>query len=81
MTTQPTRAMWWAEVAVLLTVTGATLAAIGFLVSLVDRGGHMTFDGALSILSTVLSIGVGMFTSDRFRAWGLRRQDVSCTRS
>ncbi|MFJ8405431.1 hypothetical protein ACIQ9K_33825 [Streptomyces microflavus] len=81
MTTQPTRAMWWSEVVVLLAVTGATLVAIAFLVSLANRGGDVTFDGVLSILSTALSIGVGRIVSVRFRAWGLRRQAVSCTRS
>ncbi|GGX46078.1 hypothetical protein GCM10010515_11080 [Streptomyces fructofermentans] len=53
--------MWWSEVAVLLAVTGATLVAIAFLVSLANRGGDVTFAGVLSILSTVVSIGVGRF--------------------
>ncbi|MGW3508546.1 hypothetical protein [Streptomyces sp. NPDC000994] len=70
MTTQPTRAMWWAETAVFLTAAAATLTAIAFLVSLAAGGRHVTLD----IVSIALSIGVGIFVSGRFRAWGLRRR-------
>ncbi|MER5918122.1 hypothetical protein ABT124_49780 [Streptomyces sp. NPDC001982] len=81
MTTEPTRAMWWAETAVALTVTGATLVAIPFLASLAVGGRHVTLDGAPSILLLALSAGVGIFVSGRFRAWGLRRRAVCRTRS
>lgn len=74
MTTQPTRAMWWAETVVFVTVAGATLTAIAFLVSLAAGGRHVTVDGVPSVLLIALSIGVGIFVSGRFRAWGLRRR-------
>ncbi|MFF4574102.1 hypothetical protein [Streptomyces sp. NPDC001410] len=74
MTTQPTRAMWWAETAVCLAVAAATLTAIGFLGSLAAGGHHVTLDVVPSTLLIVLSIGVGVFASGRFRAWGLRRR-------
>ncbi|MFB7739294.1 hypothetical protein ACFC08_33995 [Streptomyces sp. NPDC056112] len=79
MTTQPTRAMWWAEIAVFLTVAGATLTAIAFLVSLAAGGRHVTLDAGPSVLLIALSIGVGIFVSGRFRAWGLRRRAVCHT--
>ncbi|WP_073947213.1 hypothetical protein [Streptomyces kebangsaanensis] len=81
MTTQPTWAMWWAEIAVFLTVAGATLTAIAFLVSLAAGGQHVTLDVVPSILLIALSIGVGIFVSGRFRAWGLRRRAVCHTQS
>ncbi|MFB7110393.1 hypothetical protein [Streptomyces sp. NPDC056291] len=46
MTTQPTRAMWWAEIAVFLTAAAATLTAIAFLVSLAAEGRHVTLDAS-----------------------------------
>ncbi|MEV5009137.1 hypothetical protein ACIQFZ_13065 [Streptomyces sp. NPDC093064] len=70
MTTQPTRAMWWAEIAVFLTAAAATLTAIAFLASLAAGGRHVTLD----VVPIALSIGVGIFVSSRFRAWGLRRR-------
>ncbi|MFB6959375.1 hypothetical protein ACFCYB_20695 [Streptomyces sp. NPDC056309] len=74
MTTQPTRAMWWAEMAVFLTAAAATLTAIAFLASSAAGGGHVTLDVVSSTLLIALSIGVGIFVSGRFRAWGLRRR-------
>ncbi len=68
MATQPTRAMWWAETAVFLTAAAATLTAIAFLGSLAAGGRHVTLD----VVPIALSIGVGIFVSSRFRAWGLR---------
>ncbi|MGW2552509.1 hypothetical protein [Streptomyces sp. NPDC001635] len=73
MTTRPTRAMWWAETAVFLTVAGVTLTAIVFLVSLGAGGRHVTLERLPSILLIALSTGVGIFVSGRFGAWGLRR--------
>ncbi|MFB7577238.1 hypothetical protein [Streptomyces sp. NPDC056165] len=70
MTTQPTRAMWWAEMAVFLTAAAATLTAIAFLGSLAAVGRHVTLD----VVSIALSVGVGIFVSSRVRAWGLRRR-------
>ncbi|MFF1835653.1 hypothetical protein ACFVXE_15805 [Streptomyces sp. NPDC058231] len=81
MTTRPAQAMWWAEMAVGLAVAAATLTAIAFLGSSAAQGRHVTLDGGASALLIALSIGVGIFVSGRFRAWGLRRQAVSCTRS
>ncbi|MFB6963009.1 hypothetical protein ACFCYB_40125 [Streptomyces sp. NPDC056309] len=74
LTNQPTRAMWWAEIAVFLTAAAATLTASAFLVSLAAEGRHVTLDVMPSTLLIALSIGVGIFVSSRFRAWGLRRR-------
>jgi hypothetical protein len=81
MTTRPTQAMWWAEVAICLAVAAATLTAIAFLGSLAAGGRHVTLDVGLSTLLIALSIGVGIFVSGRFRAWELRRQATPRTRS
>ncbi|MEU9497968.1 hypothetical protein [Streptomyces sp. NPDC048196] len=81
MTTQPTRAMWWAGMAVCLTVAAATLTAITALVSLAAGDRHVTVDGVPSIVLIALSIGVGTFVSGRFRAWGLRRRAACRTQS
>ncbi|MEU6668344.1 hypothetical protein [Streptomyces sp. NPDC046727] len=74
MTTRPTRAMWWAETAVCLTVAAATLTAIAFLGSSAAGGRHVTLDVVPSTVSIALSLGAGIFVSGRFRAWGLRRR-------
>ncbi|MFE5022117.1 hypothetical protein ACFRAO_01985 [Streptomyces sp. NPDC056656] len=82
MTTRPTQAMWWAELAICLAVAAVTFAGISaFLGSSAARGRHVTVDGGASIALIALSVGVGIFVSGRFRAWGLRQQAVSCTRS
>ncbi|MGW4299747.1 hypothetical protein [Streptomyces sp. NPDC004376] len=82
MTTRPTRAMWWAETAVFLAVAAATFAGIiAFLASSAPPGRHATVDGGASITLIALSTGVGVLASARFRAWGLRRQPASPTRS
>ncbi|MFB7739138.1 hypothetical protein ACFC08_33080 [Streptomyces sp. NPDC056112] len=77
MMTQPTRAMWWAEMAVFLTAAAATLTAIAILGSLAAVGRHVTLDA----VSIALSVGVGIFVSSRFRAWGLRRRATCHTQS
>ncbi|MET7289309.1 hypothetical protein [Streptomyces sp. NPDC005573] len=74
MKTRPTRAMWWAEMAVFLTVAAVTLAAIAFLGSLAAAGRHVTLDAMPSALLIALSVGAGILASGRFRAWGLRRR-------
>lgn len=79
MTTQPTRAMWWAEIAVFLIVAATTLTGIASLVSLAAGGRHVTVDGGPSVLLIALSISVGIFVSGRFRAWGLRRRAACLT--
>jgi hypothetical protein len=81
MTTRPTQAMGWAEMATGLAVAAATFAVIAFLTSSVARGRHVVLEGGASGLLIALSLGVGVFVSGRFRAWGLRRQAVSGTRS
>ncbi|MGW3745516.1 hypothetical protein ACWD62_34320 [Streptomyces sp. NPDC005146] len=82
MTTRPAQAMWWAEMAVCLAVAAVTFAGIvALLGSSASQGRHVTVDGGVSIALIALSAGVGIFASGRFRAWGLRRQAVSCTRS
>ncbi|MGN9791814.1 hypothetical protein ACTMTU_12080 [Streptomyces sp. OZ13] len=82
MTTRPTQAMWWAEIAIGLAVAAVTFTGIvAFLGSSATQGRHVTVDGGASILLIALSAGVGIFVSGRFRAWGLRRQAVSCTRA
>ncbi|MFE2094585.1 hypothetical protein [Streptomyces sp. NPDC059460] len=82
MTTRPMQAMWWAEMAIGLVVTAATFAAIVvFLGSSTAQGRHSTLEGGASGLLIALSIGVGIFVSGRFRAWGLRRQTAPCARS
>ncbi|MFG3309752.1 hypothetical protein [Streptomyces wuyuanensis] len=82
MTTRPTRAMWWAEIAICLAVAAMTFTGIAvFLGSSAPQGRHVTVDGGASILLIALSVGVGIFASGRFRAWGLRRRAASCTRS
>ncbi|OXY92135.1 hypothetical protein BEK98_27485 [Streptomyces diastatochromogenes] len=81
MTTRPTRAMWWAEIAVCLAVAAVTLTAIALLGSSVAAGRHVTLDVMPSTLLIALSVGVGIFVSGRFRAWGLRRRAVSHTQS
>ena len=80
VTTQPTRAMWWAELAVFLAAAAATLALIMFLLSLA-AGDHPVFLGVgPSSVLLALSVGVGIFGSGRFRAWGLRRRAASLAR-
>ncbi|MFD5520863.1 hypothetical protein [Streptomyces sp. NPDC127066] len=82
MTTQPTQAMWWAEMAIALAVAAATFTAlVAFLESTTAQGRHATLDGGASILLIALSIGAGIFVSGRFRAWGLRRQAPPRTQS
>ncbi|MGW1890417.1 hypothetical protein ACWCP6_09130 [Streptomyces sp. NPDC002004] len=81
MTTRPTRAMWWAETAVCLAVAAATLTAIAFLGSLPAAGRHVTLDVMPSALLIALSVGVGIYVSGRFRAWGLRRRAAPHTQS
>lgn len=66
--------MWWAELAVFLAGAAATLALIMFLLS--RTAGHHPVSlgvGPSSVL-LALSVGVGLFCSGRFRAWGLRRR-------
>ncbi|MEU2620329.1 hypothetical protein ABZ642_19745 [Streptomyces sp. NPDC007157] len=82
MTTRPTQAMWWAEMAIFLAVAAATFAGISaLLVASAPQGRHVTVEGGASVVLIALSAGVGIFVSGRFRAWGLRRQAVSCTQS
>ncbi|MFJ9850314.1 hypothetical protein [Streptomyces sp. NPDC101150] len=82
MTTRLTRAMWWAEMAIGLAVAAATLAAVVTLLGAsAAQGRHVTMDSGASTLLIALSIGVGIYVSSRFRAWGLRRQSVPRTRS
>ncbi|MFK0026034.1 hypothetical protein [Streptomyces sp. NPDC090798] len=82
MTTRPTQAMWWAEMAIALAVAAATFTAlVAFLGTTAAQGRHVTLDGGASILLIALSIGVGIFASSRFRAWGLRRQTAPRTQS
>ncbi|MET9893599.1 hypothetical protein ABZZ47_25975 [Streptomyces sp. NPDC006465] len=82
MTTRPTQAMWWAEMAIALAVAAATFTAlVAFLGATATQGRHVTLDGGASLLLIALSIGVGMFASSRFRAWGLRRQAAPRTQS
>ncbi|MEW2132207.1 hypothetical protein [Streptomyces sp. NPDC005435] len=82
MTTRPTPAMWWAEMAVFLAVAAVTFAGIiAFLGWSAPPGRHATVDGLASITLIALSAAVGVFVSGRFRAWGLRRQTASPTRS
>jgi hypothetical protein len=82
MPTQPTQAMWWAEMAIALAVAAATTTAlVTFLGSTAAQARHVTLDGGASILLIALSIGVGIFVSSRFRAWGLRRQAAPRARS
>ncbi|MGW4439666.1 hypothetical protein ACWELO_28585 [Streptomyces sp. NPDC004596] len=74
MTTRPTPAMWWAEMAVFLAVAAVTFTGIvACLASSAPQGRHITVDGGTSIVLIALSAGVGIFVSGRFRAWGLRR--------
>ena len=65
--------MWWAELAVGLAGSAMALTVIMFLVPLAARR-PMVLDAGPSALLIALSIGVGIFVSGRFRAWGLRRQ-------
>ncbi|MFB7332397.1 hypothetical protein ACFC00_12160 [Streptomyces adustus] len=82
MTTRPTQAMWWAEMATFLAVAAATFTAlVAFLGATVARGRHVTVEGGASIVLIALSVSVGIFVSGRFRAWGLRWQAVSGARS
>ncbi|MEU1710886.1 hypothetical protein ABZ478_37250 [Streptomyces sp. NPDC005706] len=81
MTTRPTQAMWWAEMAIGLAVAAVTLTGIVAFLGATAVQGHVTLDGGASFLLIALSAGVGIFVSSRFRAWGLRRQAASCTRS
>ncbi|MFF3634196.1 hypothetical protein [Streptomyces sp. NPDC002250] len=82
MTTRPTQAMWWAEMAICLAAAAVTFTgAVAALGSSAAPGRHVTLDGGASILLLALSAGVGIFVSGRFRAWGLRRQAASGGRS
>ncbi|MFB7248693.1 hypothetical protein ACFCYX_40420 [Streptomyces populi] len=82
MKTRPTQAMWWAEMAIGLAVSAATFAVIVvFLGASAAQGRHSTLEGGASGLLIALSLGVGIFASGRFRAWGLRRQVASSARS
>ncbi|MER5398129.1 hypothetical protein [Streptomyces sp. NPDC002599] len=82
MTTRPTQAMWWAEMAIALAVTAAAFTAlVALLGSTTTQNRHVTLDGGASILLIALSIGAGIFVSSRFRAWGLRRQAAPRTQS
>ncbi|MFF8967847.1 hypothetical protein [Streptomyces sp. NPDC014995] len=74
MTTQPTRAMWWAELAVFLAGSAATLAAIMSVLSLASRPHSVSLGAGPSAVLIALSVGVGIFVSGRFRAWDLRRR-------
>ncbi|MFF3419998.1 hypothetical protein ACFYW9_35800 [Streptomyces sp. NPDC002698] len=78
VTTRPTQAMWWAEMAIFLAVAAVTFTGISaLLVASAPQGRHVTVEGGVSIVLIALSAGVGIFVSGRFRAWGLRRQAVS----
>ncbi|MFI7020440.1 hypothetical protein [Streptomyces sp. NPDC050164] len=81
VTTQPTRAMWWAELAVFLATAAATLMLIMFLLSLAAGHHSVSLGVGPSSVLLALSIGVGIFGSGRFRAWGLRRRAASLARS
>ncbi|MFF3611652.1 hypothetical protein [Streptomyces sp. NPDC002580] len=74
MTTRPTRAMWWAEMAAFLVGTAAPLTTILLLIP--APAGHVpvTLDAGTTCLLLAVSVGVGVWTSGRFRAWGLRRR-------
>ncbi|MET8406288.1 hypothetical protein [Streptomyces sp900116325] len=82
MATRPRQAMWWAEMAIAIAVAAATFAALVVLLgSAAAHGRHVTLDGGASTVLIALSIGVGIYVSNRFRAWGLRRQAVPRTQS
>ncbi|MGW1064382.1 hypothetical protein ACWD4F_07700 [Streptomyces aureus] len=81
MTTRPTQTMWWAEMAIGLAVAAATFTVIAFLTSSIARDRHVVLEGGASGLLIALSLGVGIFASSRFRAWGLRRQTAPRTQS
>ncbi|MEU6275771.1 hypothetical protein ABZ871_25660 [Streptomyces populi] len=82
MTTRPTRAMWWAEMAIALAVAAATFTVlIAFLGTTAAQDHHVTLEGGASLLLIALSMSVGIFASSRFRAWGLRRQAAHRTQS
>lgn len=82
MTTRPTQAMWWAEMAIFLAVAAVTFAGISaFLVASSPQGRHVTVEVGASIVLIALSAGVGISASSRFRAWGLRRQAAPRTES
>ncbi|MFJ5732912.1 hypothetical protein [Streptomyces paradoxus] len=80
VTTQPTRAMWWAELAVFLAAAAATLTLIMFLLSLAAGHHSVSLGVGPSSVLLALSIGVGIFISGRFRAWGLRSRAASLPR-
>jgi hypothetical protein len=69
--------MWWAEVAIFLTGSAATLTALMFLLSLASRPHTVSLGVGPSSVLIALSIGTGIFVSGRFRAWGLRRRDAA----
>ncbi|MFD7445689.1 hypothetical protein [Streptomyces sp. NPDC059909] len=78
VTTQPTRAMWWAEMVIGLAVAAVALTMIMLLLPLA-AGHRVTLDVGGSALLIVASLGVGVFVSGRFRAWGLHRQSSDHT--
>jgi hypothetical protein len=77
MTTQPTRAMWWTEMAICLAVAAVTFTGLIAFLGAAAQGRHVTLGVGASILLIALSVGVGIFTGGRFRAWGLRRRAAS----
>ncbi|MET8136229.1 hypothetical protein ABZV24_30545 [Streptomyces sp. NPDC005251] len=73
MTTRPTQAMWWVEMAIGLAVAAATFTAIG-LGSSAAQGHHVTLDGGASTLLIALSTSVGIFVSGRYPAHNLENR-------
>ena len=64
MTTRPTQAIWWTEMAIFLAVAAVTFTGlVAFLGSSAAQGRHVTLDGGASILLIALSAGVASYAS------------------
>jgi hypothetical protein len=61
--------MWWAELLVFVAVSVAAFMGAVFLLP----DGPVNLGPGPSIALLALSMGIGVYASGRFRAWGLRR--------
>jgi hypothetical protein len=68
---RPTTKMWLAELAVFAAASAATF--FGFL-KFLPGPRPVTLEAGASALLIAVSLGVGVFAGNRFRAWGLRRR-------
>ncbi|MEV7341407.1 hypothetical protein [Streptomyces sp. NPDC093544] len=66
---RPTMKMWLAEWSVFVVASAAT-----FVACLASLSRPVTLDAGATALLIAVSAGVGIFASNRFRAWGMRRK-------